>query len=326
MIRGLGNLNNLNGNGGQEGSFKDKIKAYWQSIPIIVKSIITLTLFFYLMSWFKSFSGFLAFLQNIPIFTLKKFRIWTLMTSILITPSVINILFAFMSWIPGAINLENELGSVRFFLNTVSRSVLIQSLYVVVMGILALLFFGVEFMEKPSMGLWPLIMADITISCTESPDREVMFFFIPYPIQSKYYPWVLIGFFTLLNFNLQFDLLCGILFGYLYTYKLKDLVNFSNQFVSKVENSLLCKYVRDQPSFVPSNASNTAFGFSGQVNVNQNVSTANNTTNNTRSNDESNYAVSSYLQILFLIIVFSRKILLKNPLLRFKHSKGRVLF
>lgn len=269
MIRGLGNMNNNSGGEGNQGpSFYQQAQDYIKSIPLITKIIAGATIVFYLLSWFSFLGSFVTFFQSVPYNTIFRFRLWTLATTIVITPSILNIIFAFMAWLPRAFMNEKELGSANFLLNVLSRTVIIQIMFTLLMFVFYV-FAGDAALKVPSMGLWPLILADITISCTEEPDREVMFFFIPYPIKAKYYPWVLIGFFTLLNFNIQFDILCGVGFGYLFTYKLKDKLNISSQFVQKVENSFIFKYAKSSPSFI-SASQNSGFGFSGPQNVSTN--------------------------------------------------------
>ena len=259
MIRGFNNINQNDGSNGNS-SFGEKIKQYWSEIPLMVKIICSITITFYLLSWFKIFNPILNALVNIPYFTVTKFKIWTLATTILITPSIINILFAGMAWLPSAIVFEKELGSTRYILNLFTRSIIIQILYVVLTGILAILF-GSEIMIKPSVGLWPIILGDITIQCQQNPEREMMLFLVPYPIKARYYPWALVGFFALLNFSIQFDLFAGIIFGYLYVYYIKDKIDFSDLFLNKVEQSIICKCFISHPSFIQLQNMSNSTGF-----------------------------------------------------------------
>ena len=47
-------------------------------------------------------------------------------------------------------------------MNIVTRSIIIQVMFIVVIFILSLLF-GQSLLAMPSVGLWPIILADITI-------------------------------------------------------------------------------------------------------------------------------------------------------------------
>lgn len=270
-------------------SISDKVKAVWNSFPFIVKGIISITMIIYIISWFSFISPVLKVLVNIPYTTIFNFYIWTIITTFLVTPSLLNILFAFMSWVPSSMMLEREIGSTRFVMNILTRSIIIQILYILVSLLFAIIF-GKGALLLPSTGLWPLIMGDITISCISNPDREYMFFFVPFPIKGKYYPWVLITFFTILNFQFQFDLICGVLFGYLYVYKLKEYIEYSSETVQKVENSTIFSCLINFESYIKiqsisSGSGNYGFGSSNNRFNNDSENNSSNTNNNTNNNN-----------------------------------------
>lgn len=265
-------------------SISDKLKSLWNSFPFMVKSIISATLIFYLMSWFSFMAPVLKVIINITYTTIFNFYIWTIFTTFLVTPSLLNIIFAFMSWVPGAMILERETGSTRFIMNLITRSAIIQVIYLAVSLFLALLF-GKGALQLPSTGLWPLIMGDITINCQSNPDRDYMFFFVPFPIKGKYYPWVIIAFFTILNFNLQFDLVCGVIFGYLYAYKLKDYIEYQNETVLRAENSTIFSCMVNSESYIKfQNISGGGYSFGNSSNRFNNDNENNTTTNNSNTN------------------------------------------
>ena len=100
-------------------------------------------------------------------------------------------------------------------------------------------------------GLWPILMCDLTLICLRNPESNMRLFFFPSNIKAKYYPFFLFGFFTLLsNFNIDFEILCGIVFGFLYNYYLNRKIKISNAFALKVENSFLCKWMRNKKGFL----------------------------------------------------------------------------
>src|SRR5690606_38648721 len=103
---------------------------------------------------------------------------WRLFTSAFATLSIINILFAFVSWVRDAITLEMTSGTVRYFLNFMTNATIINILYVILMLVLSI-FFGKDALAKESAGLWPIIMAEITMLSLANPDNQVMLFFIP---------------------------------------------------------------------------------------------------------------------------------------------------
>jgi len=121
-------------------------------------------------------------------------------------------------------------------------------------------------------GLWPILMCDLTLYCLSNPEAPMRFFFFPCIIKAKYYPLVLFGIFTLLsNFNIDFEILCGIGFGFLYHYYLKNRLDISNTFALKVENSFLCQWMANKKGFISIN--NT-----GSPEIPANLETVTNTT------------------------------------------------
>jgi membrane associated rhomboid family serine protease len=267
-MNNINTFNNFQNDNSQQTSCKDKIKAAWALVPLFVRFIIISTVFLYLISWFVRIDVVLC---NLPYYTLKKFEIWRLVTSVFMTVSIINILFAFLAWIPDAMRLETTTGTVRYFLNFMTNSIFIQVIYSFALLILSLIF-GENILKMPSAGLWPLIMAEITLLCLANPDNDLRMFFIPCPIKARYYPWALLAFFTILNMNLQFDLLAGVGYAYLYNYYLRSKIQFSDNFVQKCENSFVFRCFSKMTGFVSLNMCNANNGFTawGQQGGNNN--------------------------------------------------------
>ena len=257
MIRGLSSLNNNNA----QSSCGDKIKAYWASIPLITKTIFSTTVILYLLSFMDIFAIIIGYLLNVPYETLYSFRIWTIATTMFVITNLLNVIFAMMSWMPRAIIAEKQVGSMKYLLTTMTFSMLIQVLFILLMIVLSEIF-GKSFLYESSNGLWPLILCEITIHCNENPDAEITIFFLPCPITSKYYPWILVGFCTLLNnFIIKYDVICGLLFGYIYMYKLKDHLDFKLDFIIKCERSAIFRWMQGCTGYVPFDNNNSSSGF-----------------------------------------------------------------
>lgn len=261
-MNNINTFNNFQNDNPQQTSFKDKIKAAWALVPLFVRFIIISTVSLYILSWIVSID---AILCNLPYFTLMKFQIWRLATSVFMTVSIINILFAFMAWIPDAMRLETTAGTIRYFLNFMTNSIFIQVIYSIALLILSI-FLGENILKMPSAGLWPLIMAEITLLCLANPDNDLRMFFIPCPIKARYYPWALLAFFTVLNMNIQIDLLAGIGYAYLFNYYLRSKIQFSDNFVQKCENFFLFKRLSGMTGFISLNMCNSNSGFTAYGN------------------------------------------------------------
>ena len=83
-------------------------------------------------------------------------------------------------------------------------------------------------------------MCDLTLLCLSNPKEAMKIFIFPYIIKDKYYPFLLFLFFTFISgFNIDFEVLCAIGFGFLYHFYLKNRLQISNNFILKAENSFL---------------------------------------------------------------------------------------
>jgi membrane associated rhomboid family serine protease len=281
-MNNINTINNFqNGNNSPEVSWKERIKSAWATVPLFVRFIMISTITLYLISWIISIDVVLC---NLPYYTLKQFELWRLFTSVFMTVSIINILFAFISWVPDAIRLETTTGTARYLLNFMTNSILIQVIYSLILLLLSLVA-GDEILKMPSSGLWPLIMAEITLLCLSNPENDVRMFLIPCPMKAKFYPWALLAFFTILNMRLQFDLIAGVGYAYLFNFYLRNKIHFSDNFVQKCENSFLFRPFSRMTGFISLNMCNSNTGFTayGQGGNNTNIGDA------SRPADQPNY-------------------------------------
>ena len=100
-------------------------------------------------------------------------------------------------------------------------------------------------------GLWPILLCDLTLLCLSNPEENMRFFLFPCVIKAKFYPLILFLVFTILSgFSFDFEILCGIGFGFLYHYYLKNKISISNNFALKVENSFLCRWMKNKRGFI----------------------------------------------------------------------------
>ena len=135
MTSNINDFDNLNNNAENTvSSIKNQFLNFISTIPFCVKSLLIINLIFYLFSFSTIFSYYLS---NIPQYTIKHFHIWRLLTSNFLSTSILNLIFAFFFWIPQAINLERSIGTIKYMLNFLINSTLIQltySLFIIIMG------------------------------------------------------------------------------------------------------------------------------------------------------------------------------------------------
>jgi hypothetical protein len=89
-------------------------------------------------------------------------------------------------------------------------------------------------------------MAEITLVCCQDPERPMMMMFLPCAIKAKYYPWALIGFFSLLNGfqSFQYDAVIGIIYGYAYFHYLNRYMAISDNFGARVDAWFPFRYLK----------------------------------------------------------------------------------
>ena len=258
VIHSVNNNNNYP-NGSPQIDLSTKIKLWWNSIPLFVKFIISSTSIFYLLNLFISYVSFI--LANIPYFTIFKIQIWRLVTNAFITTSLLNIIFAFLSWIKDACALENAMGTLKYMIIFFINSIFIQIIYSLILLLFYLitkekgfLFINFGLGQAENNGLWPIIMAELTLLCMTNPEIPMRVFFFPCEVKAKYYPLVLFFIFMLFNgMQIDFGVLSGILYGFLYHYLLRNRLQISDQFIQKLEESFLFKWMIKCNGFISLN-------------------------------------------------------------------------
>jgi len=225
-------------------SFGEKLKKVWDDdFPLFLRCFTLISLVLFIISFIKIFLGFIMALANIPLFTIQHFYLWSIFTSSFVNLSILNFIFGFLAFIPDAIVLERSNGTLKYMFTFFFHSFLIQILFIVLAYVISIVFSQIT--TIPSAGIWPMIIAQLTLKCLTNPDSKGNLFFIPIPIPAMFLPWALFLLFTVLNgFSVfQTDILAAILYGYLYFYLLMERLDklvVSNEFLIKCENSI-CK-------------------------------------------------------------------------------------
>ncbi len=221
---------------------KDYLVNFWTRVPIFVRSVIITTFLLYILSLYTN--DVQIYLGNTPQDTVNHLRIWTLFTSCMVNPNIINLIFAYISWIPDGIRLESSNGTVKYILNFFINNSVIQFTFIVVTYILS--FIDTSIVNENSLGLWPAIMAEITMLCIASPENYVTLCFIPFEFRAKFYPFAIYLFLIVANGFKFFiiDVLISIGFGYLYFFHIKNFLNVGDNLVMRTEKafSFLTKF------------------------------------------------------------------------------------
>ena len=307
--------------------FKDFMGRIINSMPLFIKFVIFTTIFIYILNLFTPYVAF--YLADIPYFTIYYIQIWRLITTSFMTTGILSIIFSLIFWYREAVKLEKQIGTTKYMLIFLMNSIIIQILYCLLTFVISLIIQS-SFVLKMKItlegirnqGLWPIVMCELTLLCLSNPEAPMKVFIFPCIVRAKYYPLILFVIFTILGgFNIDFEVLCAIGYGFLYHFYLKNKLSISNNLALKVENSCLFKWMKNANGFVniggvalpelrnnlenvrnvniiQSNSSApTPFrafkgkGITvggGERNINPNNNTNNNTNNSTNANTENN--------------------------------------
>lgn len=239
-----------------EFDLKANLIRIWKSVPLFVKFISFLTIIFYILNIFINSISF--YLSNIPLYTLKYFQIWRIITSVFMTTSILNIIIGLIFWIREASSLETSLGTIKYMLIFLRNSLLIQIFYTIISFLISLIIRNKDFLSMKILtkganncGFWPIIMCEMTLLCLSNSDTPVKFLFLPWPFKAKFYPIIWLIIFCLINnFSNIFELIIGIIFAFIYHFWLKNIMSISDYLVEKLENNVCFRWMKNFNGFV----------------------------------------------------------------------------
>ena len=281
------NQNPLNGNNVCQ-DCKDFFTRLINSMPLFIKIVIFTTIILYLLNIISPYVG--LYLADIPYLTIYYFHIWGLITNSFMTTGIISIIFSLIFWYRDAVKLEKQIGTTKYMLIFLMNTFFIQIIYCAMMFIIALIInnkFVLKLKVTPNgvvnSGLWPILMCDLTLLCLSNPEEPMKVFIFPCIIKAKYYPFILFLLFTLISgFNIDFEVLCAIGFGFLYHFYLKSRLQLSNNLILKVENSFLFRWMKNKRGFINLGG----VGIPELVNNLENVRNVNINGNNNNNNNQ----------------------------------------
>lgn len=235
---------------------KEKAKQIWNDIPLFVKFIIVSSLVLYLLNLIFNPFGF--YLANIPYYTIYKIQIWRIITSTFLNTSILNILFGLLSWVRDGSSLELSMGTIRYMFVFLINGIFIQIIHTIIIFLIFLVLKNDKILSLNAAGysvenngLWPIIMAEMTLLCMANPESPMRLFFFPCEIKAKFYPFILFAFFMLMSgFQIEFDLFAGIIYGIIYHYLLRNRIGISDSFAKKCEDSFVFKWMKNFKGFV----------------------------------------------------------------------------
>ena len=242
---------------------KEFLTGILNSMPFFVKIVVCSTIILYLINFIIPYVAY--FLADIPYFTIYYFQIWRIFTTPFITTSLFSVIFSIYFWYEKASRLEKEIGTIKYIIIFFMNSFCIQIMFCILMLLLSLiirnkapLVMKISQGRVRNEGIWPILMCDLTLLCLSNPNEIMQFRFFPCTIKAKYYPLFLFLIFTIISgFQIDFENICGIGFGFLYHYFLRNRLKISNNFAEKLGNSCLCRWMKTKKGFIGSGGINT---------------------------------------------------------------------
>lgn len=242
--------------------FCNDVKNYISTIPFFVRLYSIILISFYIISLITPI--FTIYLINYPPFTILRFQIWRLITSVLISTQLLGIVFGLFFWLRSASTKEKNQSTIGYLMNFFLESFIIEVIFCLGFFIVTAIFYGGKssfpvFVATREGGLWPILMYEMTVECLRDPDSLTRLFCFPCTFKRKYYPFILFAFFSMMEgFRIDVELLCSIIGGLLFHYYLERKIYIPILWIQKSEQNFLFRWMKNKKGFVPlSNASPT---------------------------------------------------------------------
>ena len=231
---------------------KLKIGKIFSNIPLFIKCYFIITIVFYILNLKLTFISY--YLINVPAFTILRFQIWRLITSVFITTNIFQIILAFFVWVKYASLLETSLGTIKYTLIFLVNTFCIQVLNLIIYPFFSLVYkksFNSEIKSKKNSGLWGIVMCEMTLLCVSNPESPMKLLLIPYTVKAKIYPIILVLMFILVNYlEIDVEIISGVIYGFIYFYYLKTKLQISDTFVQTLETNNAFKWLSNFKGFI----------------------------------------------------------------------------
>lgn len=201
------------------------------STPAVTRLSIMGLIFTWIFSWFFDLDGILG---NITYFTYFDCEVYRILLSPLVGNSFIAIIMLMFFYPMMGTRMEYGLGSAGFLCLLVMLGLIINIIFNMLCFMLYLIGIKHALLFNCS-GFFNVIFAILTIECQRNPEAPRLILCCPFPIASKYFPFVFFLLFTILS-GPQLDLAVGIIVGIWYANGSLDCMNPSNSSLGQLES------------------------------------------------------------------------------------------
>ena len=238
-------------------ALSERLIKIWGNIPFFIKFFLFTTFLFYILNFFLKNISF--YFSNIPYYTISYFQIWRLITTVFISTNLFKLFLGLFFWLKYALSLESSIGTIKymsiFFINTFCIQIIFCILKYILMRVFKkdnnYLKTKISSRGVNNFSLLGTILCELTLLCLSNPESPNKLFFGLIVIKAKFYPFLLLGFFILVDsFKIDLEILSGIFFAYIYFYFFKNILKISDNFAQKIEDNICCKNILKLNSFI----------------------------------------------------------------------------
>ena len=243
-----------------QNDLKSNCRKLREDIPFIIKILVLTAIIFNILNYI--YPSISKYLSNVPYLTIYKYQIWRIFTTGIITTSFWNIILLLMIWVKHASNLEATTGSIKYLIIFLINLLSIQLIYIIISLIISLIIQDTKFLKYKidtngkisNIGFWSYIVFELTLLSLSNPQYAVKLPILTCSFKAKYFPIIVFGLFCLINsFINDFEILCGIIYSFLYHFVIKKYLRISNELINRVENLRCIKFCIKFGGFIRNN-------------------------------------------------------------------------
>ncbi|CAD8073287.1 unnamed protein product [Paramecium sonneborni] len=218
------------------------IRIWWQHLLFGTKLIIGISWLFGFIDLFTNFTFDLF--ANSPQQTIP-FQIQRLCFSQFVHYYTIDLMLAIICLYKKFEELESKYSTAVFIILILTLGCLTQFICVLLQWILSFVYS--PFYQIQAYGLWNYYIFCVIQECVTSPNGQSLFLIFPLQLKNKYYPIVLIIFFTLIQQSLTFISTGFISIAYYFFQNHINQINHST--IEKIEKSFIFKFFTERTDF-----------------------------------------------------------------------------
>jgi membrane associated rhomboid family serine protease len=244
MVSSLSTIGSSGSFGGSSGSplpppdnpLLNAYESFQRDTPTVTQWALTAQAVSWAISWFVDFTLALA---NVPYFTLVRWELYRLITSIFICSSFFGLLFAYFSFVETGRRMEQSMGSTAFVILFFTIGITSNILYIGMAALIDAMFVnGQYFFVLPSFGIWIVLFGIVSMECSRASSGSVRKLFV-IEVPTIYYPLCLFIVFSLFGGGFQLAHLISIGLGYAFGFGYLDGLKVGSTTCRRWEESFL---------------------------------------------------------------------------------------